>query len=234
MSDARDDERLAEVMEELGPEAIGVYWIILEIIADKMDGSDLCSAQFPIKKWKEKCGVSTGKFTKIAQKLAEKPTGFGPKVDKKPLVYLKIVGEKMMIKCPNLLKFRDEHTSRLSRKSVANPEQELELELELELEGEPETEPPDNNYSIDEVTYLESTFGTDRAFGVVDRGFSFSFVKHIIEKTKKRPGVEDWRAYAYKVLMGVTDGQAQEFTEDDGLDWLDKIAKEFAERGRDE
>jgi len=109
---ARDDEAMVQILAEFGPEGYGVWWIILEQIAEQMDGkSDRCSCRYPLKKWASNCGVSAKKFQKIAGKLSK----LG-----------KITTENSenlySIECRNLLKFRDEYSSRTGQKSGESPD----------------------------------------------------------------------------------------------------------------
>jgi len=104
---AREDEAMVELLSEFGPEGYGVWWIILEQIAEQMDGkSDRCCCRYPLKKWATNCGVSAKKFQKIAEKLAK----LGKiSIEKTENLYI--------IECRNLLKFRDEYTSKNKEKS---------------------------------------------------------------------------------------------------------------------
>jgi len=81
MSRAHEDEAMAELIAEYGPEGYGVWWIILEKIAAQMDKTQKCYCRYPVRNWATSCGISPKKFRKIAEKLSNADFR---KWDKKP------------------------------------------------------------------------------------------------------------------------------------------------------
>lgn len=107
LCNAHNDEIMAEILEELGVEGYGCWWIILEKIGAQMDKSDRCSAKYSWRNWAHSCRVSTKKFKKIITKLT-----FHNRLA------VENDGKFVKISCPNLLKYRDEY----SRKSGQAPD----------------------------------------------------------------------------------------------------------------
>jgi hypothetical protein len=101
MSRAHEDEAMAELIAEYGPEGYGVWWIILEKIAAQMDKTQKCYCRYPVRNWATSCGISPKKFRKIAEKLS--------KLGK---VEVSFEENFCSIACLNLLKFRDEYTKK--------------------------------------------------------------------------------------------------------------------------
>ena len=50
LTTASDDETMAALIEEFGPEGYGVFWIILEKIAAQMTEKNRCSIRYSLKK----------------------------------------------------------------------------------------------------------------------------------------------------------------------------------------
>lgn len=106
---AHADAEVDAVLEEFGPVAYGVYWLIIEEIASAMEpGKDAPEAVRSIQKWASICQVPPRVFRKIIARLA---------------VHLVTACEtsdgRLKIAVPNILKYRDEY----SRKSGHAPDQ---------------------------------------------------------------------------------------------------------------
>ena len=108
MSNSFDDEKLSAVIDELGMEGYGFWWRILEIIAEKMDEKEDCSAVFSTKKWGTFFGFSAKKFENFV-KIFQKNKVF--KAD--------FFEGQVKISIPNLLKYRDEWSKRKVKSSRA-------------------------------------------------------------------------------------------------------------------
>lgn len=104
MSLSQNDETLSELMDEFGAEGYGVWWIILEKIAQHMDETNRCFARFSLKVWANSAKVSAKKFQNIVRFL-----------EKKSSFILKYEENYLTISCPNLLKYRDEWTERKAK-----------------------------------------------------------------------------------------------------------------------
>ena len=114
LSTANRDESLAIIINEMGLEGYGLYWLILETIAEQMSKDcTKTSVRLPIKTWARISGVSPKKFQSLA-KLLEK---FGNFTDKSQFLFIKNGSNWIEVDCPNLLKYRDEYAKKRSRKS---------------------------------------------------------------------------------------------------------------------
>jgi hypothetical protein len=111
MSDASDDEKLADVLTEFGPEGYGVWWLLVEVVGRQMDSSPKCEASYSLDLWARKLYVSKRKTTTFLTVFSEKN-----------LVFLEYDNSnaigKITVKIPKMLNFRDEY----SRKSGQPPD----------------------------------------------------------------------------------------------------------------
>lgn len=151
LSQAAEDEKLAEVLDLHGAEGYGIYWLIVEKIAFLMDGSERTEARYSVKKWAKFCGKSPKVFRKFLESF-EKLSLFNVEICKNNSDFL-------IIDCPNLLKYRDEYSKKsgqtpdkLPTDSGATPDQDRDRETETEdretekellphQDAEPETGP---------------------------------------------------------------------------------------------
>lgn len=108
LSCAHEDELMAELIEEFGPEGYGVWWIILERIAASMGESEKTSLRYSARNWASSCRISENRFIEIVTYLSENHPTFRAKITEKHVT----------IECPNLLKYRDEY-SRRNKKIVS-------------------------------------------------------------------------------------------------------------------
>ena len=122
LSYASDDPTIAMLMDEFGAEGYGVYWIILEKIARNLDENDQTFVTFSLRNWSNFAKVSPKKFQKIANFLAN-PENFS---SKNPLFFLELFQKNgqnyLTIKCPKLLKYRDEYTKKKQKNSGQTPD----------------------------------------------------------------------------------------------------------------
>jgi hypothetical protein len=109
MSLSQHDETLSELMDKFGAEGYGVWWIVLEKIAQLMDETGRCFARFSLKVWATSAKVSAKKFQNIV--------GF---LEKKSTFILKNEDGFLTIECPNLLKYRDEWTDKKAKAAIKN------------------------------------------------------------------------------------------------------------------
>jgi len=96
-----DDEKIADMVADGGLEIYGFWWRILEIIAKQMTGSSGATCCYPVKVWARFAGISPKTFRKFSKILEEKK-----------LINLKNSENNFTITVDNLLKYRDEYTSR--------------------------------------------------------------------------------------------------------------------------
>jgi hypothetical protein len=111
---ANRDESLNQLIDEFGLEGYGAYWLIVELIAEKitpkMTEENQIFLKLSEKNWRKFLGFSPKKFQKFL--------GFSQKFE----LFLQKSDEKnpdlISLYCPKLLKYRDEYT----RKKIKNPE----------------------------------------------------------------------------------------------------------------
>lgn len=129
-SNARNDERIAQLEDLSGLEGYGFYFKVLEIIAENVDESDKDFAEYSVSAWSKKLNILPNKFKKLVENcvktelfLVEKRVKTDKKLSKNSLESYKIIS-------PNILKFRDNHTKNLQ----VTCQQEKEIEKEIEKE----------------------------------------------------------------------------------------------------
>jgi hypothetical protein len=101
LSESADDEKLADILAAHGPEGYGVWWLMVEVVAKQMDKSLKCEVAYPIGVWSKKFFVSKRKTLELLQVFSAKN-----------LIFLKESEKKISVEIPNLLKFRDEYSTR--------------------------------------------------------------------------------------------------------------------------
>lgn len=117
LSTARDDERISRLEDMAGLEGYGFYFKLLEIVASSMDGTDRCEAEYSISRW----GTLTNCHPIKARTLVGKVASCG-------LVEQRLSEDRLLVRIPNLLKFRDNHTKHLEVASKQEKEKEKEKE----------------------------------------------------------------------------------------------------------
>jgi len=104
-SDFRHKEAIAKLKAEFGFEGIGRYWTICEIIAEQMDFSDKCFAEFPEKKWLSELVIRRPLFRRYLSVIDQL-------FDNSVIT----TGSLIRIEMPNLLEKKDNHTRNLQAK----------------------------------------------------------------------------------------------------------------------
>lgn len=125
MSDAYMDEKLDLIIDEFGYEGYGRWWVILELIAKQMDGSDKCFVEYSWVKWQT---FLKGKRNKLET--------FLERLENVSLLNLERSENKLKITCPKLLKLRDNYSADLEVKKNKSPPQLPSKEVEEEVEEE--------------------------------------------------------------------------------------------------
>jgi hypothetical protein len=105
MSDASNDSFMEELEDKFGWEGFGRWWKLLEIIATKMDETDLCSAEHSWVKWQS---FLKGKRNKLELFLSH--------CQDKGKIKLEQNGNILKISCPKLLELRDEYSRKSGHK----------------------------------------------------------------------------------------------------------------------
>lgn len=119
LSTARDDERIAKLEDVAGLEGYGFYFKLLEIVAQTMDGSNKCEAEYSFSRW--------GKLTNLHPTRARTLL---LRVASCSLVEVQVEETSALVRIPNLLKFRDNHTKNLQAADKQEEEKEQEQEKE--------------------------------------------------------------------------------------------------------
>ncbi len=112
-STARNDERIARLEDKCGLEGYGFYFKMLEIVAEGVDASDRCEVTYSISRWGRQTNISTKKFLFLAQCCHD--VG---------LMIAQRCNDDMIVKIPNLLKHRDNHTKNLQVTSKQETEED--------------------------------------------------------------------------------------------------------------
>ena len=123
MSDASTNEKLAEVLDTHGAAAYGVFWLIVEAVAFKMNESDKCEVRYSNKKWAQIAHVDSRTLAKYLQTFC-----------KLSLIMQQNYDKYVSIKIPKLLKLRDNYTKNLQVTSQPTCKQEVEVDVEGETE----------------------------------------------------------------------------------------------------
>ena len=102
MTATRDDEKVAKLIELGGHAAYGLWWMVLETVAGAMakDGQK-CSLTYPISKWATCLSLRGSLVMSSLSRLAVTS-----------LVTIERHGTDVTVTIPNLLKYRDEWSSR--------------------------------------------------------------------------------------------------------------------------
>jgi hypothetical protein len=111
LTNERDKEDVAEMIDLLGFEGYGIYNAILEKIADTMDGDKKTSTRLSLKMWASSLPVSTRKFQNFIQTTS-----------KLGLIEVETDGEYLTLSCPILLESLDEYTRKKRRVSGHAPD----------------------------------------------------------------------------------------------------------------
>lgn len=127
LSMAHSDHAVSAILEELGAEAYGVWWLILEDIAASIEknSKDTFAIHSDVK-WSQICYCSARKFRSIANRLQEKG-----------LIVCTSTDNRLKIDVPKLLKFRDEY----SKKSGHSPDSRTETDGDTDTDTEGELKP---------------------------------------------------------------------------------------------
>jgi len=111
-TDANRDERLMSIRDEFGLEGYAVYWLILEAIAEQMTKKRPSpELELSVKNWRKVTEISPKKLRKFALFCHNSE-----------LFIVTFCQNSISIKCPKLLKIKDEWQSRKTENSGAAPD----------------------------------------------------------------------------------------------------------------
>lgn len=123
-TDAKDSEKLKDVISEFGYEGYGWYWRIMEIVAFKMDETGRCHYEQTVSEWCLNLKVKQKKL-RLFLELIQNQFNIKPVYSEK----------KLRIEIPNLLKKRDDYTKRSEHKSYKLPKK-FPLEVDRDKDRE--------------------------------------------------------------------------------------------------
>ncbi len=109
LTDTRQDERVARMIADGGHAAYGLWWMVLETIARKMEsGTNKCSLRYPLSKWAVELQTTPCNVRRRVAVLVAAG-----------LLRMRCNKSGIELCAPNLLKYRDEWQSRLGGNSGA-------------------------------------------------------------------------------------------------------------------
>lgn len=113
ISDAAEDEKLARILVEFGPEGYGIWWLIVEIVARQMDKTDRHHASYPLSIWVKKTGVyHHKKLRAVIQSLHNLCLISAQCMDNLCIMSELSMRNVLTISIPKLLNLRDEYTKK--------------------------------------------------------------------------------------------------------------------------
>ena len=111
--DAIHSEKLTRLKSEFGFEGYGRYWRIMELVAERMDGSDRCHIELPEKEWLSLLSMRRPLFDRYLVVIGLLFDSWRITRDNERLL--------IRIEIPNLLEKRDNYTSDLQASSKKLP-----------------------------------------------------------------------------------------------------------------
>lgn len=130
-TDSIQSEKLNWLIDNHGMEGYGRWFRLLEVVAERMDGSDRCYAEYSIQKW---ASFLFGKPFKIVLFLKQ--------IENKMEIKLEQNGNILKITIPKLLERRDNYSKNLQATDKKLASKELELEVEVEKKKNNSPAPP--------------------------------------------------------------------------------------------
>lgn len=125
------DEKMSVLLNDCGLEGFGFFWLLCEVIAESIEKDSLnCSLTHPLPQWSRLLYSHHNKVSKYLCKLHS--VG---------LCRLSNDGVNITVAIPNLLKYRDEYTSRIGTNSRQTPD----------------SVPPNNRQSPDKLPTKKNT-----------------------------------------------------------------------------
>ena len=106
MTASHDDEKLADLIDRFGHAGYGLWWLVVEIVAARLDGGEP-EVTYPVSKWSHLLSVRGSHVSQTLLKLAVTH-----------LVTVVRHNDDITVRIHNLLKYRDEY----SRKSGHYPD----------------------------------------------------------------------------------------------------------------
>lgn len=133
MTASRQDEKVARLMSEYGPYGYGLWWMVLEVVAARIEGNSHPAVTYPVSTWSHLLSLRGSHVRQAIAKLAVTH-----------LVTAEWSGNELTVTIPNLLKYRDEYSkkSRHSPDDVRRKEQIQKQSTEADTHTEITTPKP--------------------------------------------------------------------------------------------
>lgn len=130
LSMAHKDRAMSAVLEDLGPDAYGVYWLIIENIAAVMDKEKMVpELVYSDVQWAHITHCSPRRFRTIAQRLQQEK-----------LISCETESKRLKITVPNILKYKDEYSKKSGHCQDSKADREAHTETDRESEDLPTDE----------------------------------------------------------------------------------------------
>lgn len=127
MTASHDDEKIAELISKFGHAGYGTWWLVVEIVAARLETGGDPSVTYSVNKWSHLLSLRGSHVFKTLMTLVVTH-----------LVTLERTGDDIKVTIPNLLKYRDEY----SRKSGHYPDNVRTKEQIQNTDTEADKEPP--------------------------------------------------------------------------------------------
>lgn len=112
-TDSIHSEKLTRLINKFGFQGYGHFWRIMEIVAERMDGSDRCHAELPEREWLKLLSIRRPLFHRYLAVIQSLFDNWRVTTDNETLL--------TRIEIPNLLDKRDNYTSDLQASSKKLP-----------------------------------------------------------------------------------------------------------------
>jgi Arc/MetJ-type ribon-helix-helix transcriptional regulator len=163
---SRNDEKIAALEDKAGLEGYGFYFKLLEVIAENMNETDLCSAEYSVNNWSKKINILPSKFKKLLGFCEETGLILVAKLEKSDEKLSKNRKEIYKVSSPNLLKYRDNHTKNLQ--AACKQEIDIDKEVNKEREKDKKTISPAVNTDIEKTKRKAAKSSIPNNFSISD------------------------------------------------------------------
>ncbi len=130
MTASHDDEKLADLIARYGHAGYGTWWLVLEIVAARLESGGHPSVTYHVTKWSHLLSLRGSHVLSTLLKL-----------DVTHLVTVVRHGDEITVTIPNLLKYRDEYT-RKSGQATENVPPRTDTDTHTEAEAHTQAEKP--------------------------------------------------------------------------------------------
>jgi hypothetical protein len=193
---AHQDEELELYLEECGLEGYGFWWLLLEHIGAPLEpGSVQCWQSHSEGKWAQILHVSTRGFRKFSNSLAVRKLILIENFDDSGLKRLKI-------SIPNLLKYRDEYTSRSGETREKQP---------TSIGSRADTEQIQSRADTEQTGVEKATKAVRSRYGRSSDDFGFESLRAVYREGKRPTTEKNWVDAATEIInCGISDKEIQD------------------------